>query len=477
MSKTYAAVVFGCLVGCSNVDAGGSGGSSGSTGVDTRGDDGDPEGATSSDDGGDSGTTTSGNVTTATSDADGSDAESSSGGEEMRPPDSCGALKNIPSEPGPHIAEIEALGEGQWLELGAPAADPEFGVGRGRAWGGQALAIAPELRGGFFTGEGVHAYVKPDGYGMDDVWFYDINAHAWVVIHPGNHIESFNQRVMDGELSIDANGQLQDAAGDPVPLHVLIHAWDYLTYDTAAHRFVFVAGDGMGEYYMPGLEQVQAGLDLLYAQREGIDIPPMSPWAYSVPDCRWERTPIETPRPSVGGFFGFVYASAIDKYVAAGATGVATYDRESGVWTTVEDSGPRPTGYDHGAAYDPIRNRLYMGTGDGESGPFHIYDIDTATWTAPPGAPTAFRTNDASVMFNTESDVLTIFQYREQVHYTYDPNTEQWSSRPFPENILAIVQYRSSNAMYDPVLDVYFVFNAGDSGDDGVMLVYRHGVP
>ena len=244
--------------------------------------------------------------------------------------------------------------------------------------------LAPDLRGAFYTGEGVHAYVKPDGYGMDDVWFYDINGHAWVAIHPGTNTADFNQRVIDGELSIDENGQLQDGDGHPVPLHVLIHAWDYLTFDPVSQRFAFVAGDGMGRYYMPGEEAINEGLTMLEAQRAGIVIPPMSPWFYSVEDCSWERYPIATPTPDVGGFAAFIYASATDQYVYAGAGGAAVFDRTSNAWTVVEDTGPRPTGYDHGVAYDPMRNRLYMGSGDGASANgLFIYDIATSTWTNP----------------------------------------------------------------------------------------------
>src|SRR5262245_57460960 len=62
------------------------------------------------------------------------------------PPTPYGPLKGLPSEAGPHIAKIEALGDGEWLSLGAPAADPQFGMGRGRSWGGRALVLADDLR-------------------------------------------------------------------------------------------------------------------------------------------------------------------------------------------------------------------------------------------------------------------------------------------------------------------------------------------
>ena len=390
-------------------------------------------------------------------------------------PPTCGALADVPGEPGPHIADIEALGDDEWIDLGPPAPDPEFGSARGRSWGGRAFVLAPELRGAFFTGEGVHAYVKPDGYGMDDYWFYDIQAHRWITIHPGNHIASFNQRVADGELYIDENGQLADEIGDPVPLHLLIHAWDFLTYDTQSHRFVFVAGDGMGDYYMPGLESVQEGLDDLWAQRAGIEVPSMSPWSYSVEDCRWERYPISTPTPfNQSNFSAFVYATADDRYVYAGAAGVATFDRASNEWAMVEDTGPRPTGIDHGVAYDSTRNRLYMSS---DAGPFHIYDIDSATWTTPAGAPTQFGTNQASVFYDSANDVVTVFHYSSQTQYTYEPDSNQWTNQPLPASLYQQVGNPSFSAFYDPQTNAYYVFAAGDSMENGNMWAYRLASP
>src|SRR5947207_3327917 len=80
-------------------------------------------------------------------------------------------LVELPSPPGPHVQNIKALGENQWLELGKPAADVMWGRARGRSWCA-AMPLAPKLRGAFLYGEGVHGYAKPDGRYMDDLWFY-----------------------------------------------------------------------------------------------------------------------------------------------------------------------------------------------------------------------------------------------------------------------------------------------------------------
>src|SRR5262245_15135408 len=107
-------------------------------------------------------------------------------------------LRRLPSKPGPHVEQIKKLGDNEWLELGRPAADPKWGRARGRSWNA-ALPVVPELRGAFLFGEGVHGYTKPDGRYMDDLWFYDINAHRWICCHPGADTKSL-------KLSIDADG-------------------------------------------------------------------------------------------------------------------------------------------------------------------------------------------------------------------------------------------------------------------------------
>lgn len=418
------------------------------------------------------GDASSGPDSTSAGPTDGSESSSDDG--PVVPPPTCGALAEVPSDPGPHIAEIEALADDSWLALGPPAADPTFGAARGRSWGGRAFALAPDLRGAFFTGEGVHAYVKPDGFGMDDIWFYDLHAHAWIAVHPGNEIATFNQRVTDGTLSIDEYGQLQDGNGNPVPLHVLIHAWDFVTYDTATQSFAFLASDGMGRYFMPGEETIDEGLTALEAQREGIAVPPMSPWRWSTADCVFERHPISTSPPgSLNSDYGaFVYASASDQYVYAAMSGVGIYDRTSDEWTIAADTGPRPTGYDNGVAYDPTRNRLYIGPGN----PLYVYDIATSTWTNPTPsgqAPNGIGTNSASVFYDAIGDVITVFHYVDRTHYTYDPVGDAWTSSPLPDEMLDSVGYASFNAFYDPVTNAYFVYAATDSEDNGTMWAYR----
>ena len=112
-----------------------------------------------------------------------------------------GPLKHLPSKPGAHIAKVKALKDDTWLNLGTPTPDPKWGKARCSAWGANALVFAPDLRGAFVYGEGVHAFVKPDGYGMDDLWFYDINAHTWICLHPGVNTKNFTQQITVGQTA------------------------------------------------------------------------------------------------------------------------------------------------------------------------------------------------------------------------------------------------------------------------------------
>src|SRR5262245_23005847 len=109
-----------------------------------------------------------------------------------------GPLAKLPSDPGPHVAKIKDRGDDPWLDLGAAKADPKWGKARGRSWSSR-MPNAPELRGAFLFGEGVHGYTKPDGRYMDDLWFYDLNGHRWICCYPGADTKSL-------KLSIDADG-------------------------------------------------------------------------------------------------------------------------------------------------------------------------------------------------------------------------------------------------------------------------------
>jgi len=398
------------------------------------------------------------------------------GGDEVTP---AGPLAGLPSPPGPHIAQIQALGNDAWLELGTPAADPMWGVARGRSWGGRALVLAPGIRGAFFTGEGRHAFVKPDSHAMDDIFVYDINANAWIAVHPGTDIATFNDRVASGDLHIDQNAQLVDHTDQPIPVHVLIHAWDFLAYDPDRDQFAMFANDGLGRYFLGGEPEMDAGLDTLEAQRAAITMPPMSPWFYDVSTARFQRQRATNSAPlDYTSYSFFQYIASKKQYVLAGRDAVGFYDLASATWITPTISGSSPPGYDHGGCYDAKRERLYLGPGSGSSETgLYVFDIATSTWSKPAvngSAPAGVGTNIASIFCDSVNDVVLVFHYASRTRYVYDPTTNSWTSSPLPASVLDAVSYASFNAFFDPELNAYFLYAAGDSEEGGRMFAYRY---
>lgn len=383
-----------------------------------------------------------------------------------------GPLAGLPSAVGTHIAQIKALGADSWLNLGPPLADPKWGKAHGRAWGGRALILAPDLRGAFFYGEGVHAWVKPDGHIMDDLWFYDINKHRWIMSYPGTDTATFSAQVKSGALVVDSNGQLTDNKGQPIPVHAMIHAWDLLSYDTNLRRFAICTDGGgiPGRYYLGGGAAMDEGMALIESQYAARAAKPMSPYFYDVATGKFDRQAIPTARPSVGAFPYFQYHPSLKRYFVLGSDGVTSYDPAIGAWTLVSDTGPRPQGYDHGGCYDSKRDRIYMSTN-------YSYDIKRATWTksAWSGSPPAgYRTADASVFYDSVNDVVTVFQYTTKTIHTWQPDTTTWTVRPFPLNVLHSAGGNANSAFYDAELNAYFVYIADDSDGRGIMWVYRY---
>ena len=311
---------------------------------------------------------------------------------------------------------------------------------------------------------------------MDDVWLYDINAHRWVAVYPGTDTNTFNRQVSQGEIFIDGHGQVAHRSGTLLPVHVLVHAWDFLSYDTHRHRFVFLAGSGLGRYYLPGLDAIETGLKTLEAQRASTTIPPLSPWSYDAATHRFGRDLAQNEQPDVGGHPTFVYVPERDSYFVAGSRGVATFDLATRRWTKLADQGRRPPGYDHGGCLGTRRQRLYMGSGSAEAEGLFVFDIPSSTWrhVEAEGQPRRFRTNEAALVYNESADRLTIFHRKDRKLYVFNPGNERWTTVPLHDAVLNSVPYGALSAFYDPVLDVYFVFLAADSRDNGIMWVYRH---
>lgn len=404
-----------------------------------------------------------------------------------------GPLASLPSIPGSHLDKLKSLGDNEWINLGAPAADPKWGRARGRSWGAKALILAPRLRGAFFTGEGVHGFVKPDGHHMDDFWFYDINAHRWICLYPGMNTKTFSRRVKDKELAIDGDGLLRDKDRQAIPVHTMIHAFGSLAYDPDRNKLVFFGADGLNRYYQGGMADMEEGMKLIDEQFKDKKKSEYSPWYYDVASGKFERAPA---KGSLGhahqSFPQFHHIPSRKQFFVVGAAGVAIFDPAKNQWSEASPKGPTPTGYDACGCYDSKRNRIYRSDGSESSGEDGLmaYDIESNSWSylKPKGIPpvtkpgndpqemaSALGTNGAYFEYDAELDLVVVIQMTGKTRgvYAYDPKTNSWSDRlAFPAGGPAFPF--AGNTCYDRELNVYFCHVARDSEDDGVVWAYRY---
>jgi len=399
--------------------------------------------------------------------------------------DKKGPLAERPSQPGPHIEKIKAMGDNEWLKLGAPAADPKWGKARGSSWGAKALILAPDKRGAFLFGEGVHAFVKPDGHSMDDLWFYDINAHAWTCLYPGMNTKTFTQRVQDKQLLIDGTEQLIDSDKQPIPLHTLVHAWGYLTYDSDRRKFAFLSWNGTASgpihrYFLGGEKVMDEGLKLLEDQLKDKKNLVYSPWYYDVASGQFERSLANNSTAiDAGGFPQFHYLPSRKQFFAVGSDTVAIFDPARGLWTDAKPKGPSPKGYDACGCYDSKRSRFYRNDGDNSQGEgLMAYDIESNSWShlKPTGtAPPPANTNGAFYEYDARLDLVVAIHFKGNSPgiFVYNPKTNSWANPiPFPADGPKF-QF-AANTFFDGELNAYFCHVAGDSSDNGVMWVYRY---
>lgn len=398
--------------------------------------------------------------------------------------DKSAPLALLPSKPGAHIEKIKAMGDNEWLNLGAPTADPKWGKARGSAWGAKAFVLATDKRGAFLYGEGVHAYVKPDGHIMDDLWFYDLNRHAWMCLYPGTNTKTFTQQVKDKQLLLDHKGQLIDSDKQPIPLHPLVHAWGYLTYDSDQRKFAFLSWNGLGNqiprYFLGNEAQMDEALKLLEEQLKGKEQLVYSPWFYDVASGKFERSVANNSTAiGAGGFPQFHYLPSKKQFFSVGSDTVAIYDPAKNQWTDAKPKGPSPKGYDGCGCYDSQRNRIYRNDGDGSEGEGLLaYDVEDNSWShlKPKGtAPPPANTNAAFYEYDARLDLVVAIHFlgTSPGIYVYNPNTNSWADRvTFPSN--GPTFNFAANSFFDRELNVYFCHVAGDSNDNGEMWVYRY---
>ena len=135
---------------------------------------------------------------------------------------------------------------------------------------GQNAFRGPEPRGAFLYGEGQHGYTKPDGHYMDDLWFYDVDAHRWICCYPCAPTKTLR-------LQLNADGFEATLDGDLVPVAQQVHGDQMNTYDTDAKRMLSMPNTH--SYWQRAIPQ----------RREWLEPPPAdaSPWFFEPATGKW----------------------------------------------------------------------------------------------------------------------------------------------------------------------------------------------
>jgi hypothetical protein len=388
-------------------------------------------------------------------------------------------LAALPGQPGAHVAKIRELVDNSWLELDSPAADPRWGRARGRSWTSE-MPLAPELRGAFLFGEGVHGYTKPDGHYMDDLWFYDINGHRWICCYPGANVKKL-------DLQINADGFEATADGQPIPVATQAHGYEMNTYDTDLKRLMSMPNKH--PYWKGAMPQRERWL-----RGEPADA---SPWFYEPATGRWNRlrTGTQAPHSSYGDTLIYV-AGRKKAFFAHRSRDVWLYATGTNKWRRVSPEGPQPPfAIDATSCYDSRRDRVYIGGGSYPVAPkethaFWIFDLKSERWIdpRPQGAPcqgsNSYPTKNAVMAYDSVNDVVLLVFHSfhddkaERLGvYVYDPQANSWDEHALPVPDKLGRNHQAKNGFYDPVLNAVFIHSAGDSRDSGVIWAYRYKRP
>lgn len=372
----------------------------------------------------------------------------------------------LPSEPGPHIEKIKEMGDNEWLDLGAPEPDPKWGLRRGTSFTPR-MAFAPEMRGAFVFGEGPHAHPRRSDI-MTDLYFYDINAHAWICCSPPFQYET-------QKLRLDANGFEVDETEQPIP-YSISHGWQHFTYDSDRRQFLSVhSGCTFSRNLMAERRKEWIGDRQVASSGH--------PWFWNVLTGRWERRITTGDVPVLhehNHILEYVPDLNSSFYIATHgrALGVYRYDHDANRWHRLQR--PPVRNVRGTACHDTRRGRLYL------SGPGMAYDFAEDEWTELAGTETWNEftgVTRATLTYDSVNDVVVAFRYhmrpgwRDPDNYVriYDPEEDAWLEEKLegpPEH--GGVAYAQYNAFYDPELNAHFMYAAGDGMLNGTIWVYRY---
>ena len=384
-------------------------------------------------------------------------------------------LAALPSAPGAHVAKLEALGDNRWINLGQAAADPKWGLARGRSWCSK-MAAAPDLGGAFFCGTGVHG-ATPEGRYMDDLWFYDARAHRWICLYPGADPKTL-------KLHLDEDGFEVNDAGEHIPVSYLSHAYNNTTYNTDLRQYHIMWTQC--PWWTKALPQRWKWLDQSHkgvAERDYGAVGPIigtpkHPLTWDVATGKWRRRLVKGAGPK-GRFEGVTeYIPSLKKtlYTHRGTTWF--YDYATNAWSAGAAKVPASVAsYDSNGCFDRRNERIYVARIKG----FACYDVKTRKWREikAEGQPENLgNTNGAQMNFDCANGVVVWHKSHGPI-VVYDPRTDKWTDMgntcPKIPWKRYNVNYMCTHAFYDPGLNVHFFYLAGDSKlNDATMLAYRY---
>ena len=376
-------------------------------------------------------------------------------------------LAALPSPAGAHVARIRAMAGDSWLILGPPAPDPQWGRARGRSWTPR-MPCAPALRAAFLCGCGIHGYVKPDGHFMDDLWAYDINAHRWICLYAGAPVKTLS-------LRLDANGFEVNARGEHIPVSFMGHGYCNQTYipDRGLVMFIYTHSP----WWTRAIPQRWEWLDQNdpdvkrrnYGHAGAVIEAAKHPLFYNVAAGRWERRFVSGDGPGPRRFEGvleYIPAKKQAMFLCHGR--VWFYDFATNTWTAAKAEKVN-VAYDSWGCYDTKRNRVYVARKE----IFLAYDVEKDAWSSISGEGQPSDLGSCAYGAVTYDEVAdsVVFLLKNAGIFIYDPGRNAWRrGADLPD-----VQWKrhNVNGFYDRELNVHFYHLAGDSADDGVMLVYR----
>ncbi len=390
-----------------------------------------------------------------------------------------GPLSALPSKPGPHVAKIKAMADNSWLDLGKPKPDPKYGPAVGRAYTNK-MPYAGPLGGAFIYGEGSHGKVwtKRGGgrYFNDDLYFYNINAHAWICVHPGTDIDNV-------ECTLDANGFEIDKSGQAVPIAAQIHGYECNAYLPDLGKFMTL---GEGSYnwkraFKERREKWLAGREEKHPARTL----QKHPFFYDAKTGRWQRKVVASGPGGVGVCNSLIHLPGLKKVALYGRKAEFwLYDYSANTWSRVTGKGPAPktSGYEGVSCYDSRRGRVCAfncGRG-GEPGKFGIYDAKTNQWLASKSQVQpdtvvggTYSSTRASAHYDSVNDkVILLFWSGKGGVMVYDPEKDEWTAEPV--STVPILK-NATHSFYSPEFNAHFLFYAGDSvPNPGVIKAYRY---